>query len=337
MAKLSYVATPPGQTQIQYAIACAGLTQIELAHQVGLKTRSSISKLINGHPVERKIFQRICQALQVDWKEVADLSPPDNVVSPEHHESVEPQADSWQEQRLGLLLLNLESLFERLDRLTQQLQSQPGSLALGSRNIQNLDEEPLVVENLLKAKSSRLALLPVDKPDAKKFGLRRSTVVDAYVMQPGKQESDIGAPAKRFNIPSKSKKNIASVSSEPAEMSRLGRQLNCSTDANDLGDDLPSTRLQLKAFKPGVLNVRESHVDAERAQLPKSAQDQVNQRSQHLLEAGGSNVSDVRESHADAERAQLPKSTQDQASRQLNLLKRLSNSLERSFRSSRTD
>ncbi len=293
MAKQSYVATSQGQTQVQQAIARIGLTQMELAGQVGLKTRSSISKLINGRRVERKIFQRICQALQVDWREVADLPPPDNVVSPKHHESMEPQADLFQEQRLELLLLNFEAWIERLDSITQQLQSQLDSLALDSRNTQNLDEESLAVESPLEAKLSRLASLPVDKPALKKLPSQRSTMDDLCAMQIVKQQD-----VQNFDLMSNSLRIAALPSASSAPPRELESQERLKRCPNE-----------------------------ERAQLPTPMlSNGANQGCQPLLEARGPELPEMRKIHADEERAQLPL-IQDKTSRRPNPLKKVSDSV----------
>lgn len=73
MAKQSYIATSEGQLAVREAIAYHGFTQQQLAVAANLRTRSSISKLINGKPVERQIFQRVCQCLELDFRAIAGL------------------------------------------------------------------------------------------------------------------------------------------------------------------------------------------------------------------------------------------------------------------------
>jgi predicted NACHT family NTPase len=48
-------------------------TQTQLADELEV-ARSTVSKMLAGKPIERDNFKKICEALELDWREIADLS-----------------------------------------------------------------------------------------------------------------------------------------------------------------------------------------------------------------------------------------------------------------------
>lgn len=123
MAKQSYIATSEGQLAVREAIAYHGFTQQQLAVAANLRTRSSISKLINGKPVERQIFQRICQCLELDFRAIAGLQ-----ISSTSAEKGQPIASSIPEFSTGLTEAVLSEL-NNLKKDLQPLMSMPSELA----------------------------------------------------------------------------------------------------------------------------------------------------------------------------------------------------------------
>ncbi|MBD1860028.1 MULTISPECIES: helix-turn-helix transcriptional regulator [Leptolyngbya] len=76
MPKQSYTATSEGQRWVQEAVKYHGLTQNQIAEQANLKVRTPVSKLVNGKPVERGAFKRICNCLNLDYRVIAGLTLP---------------------------------------------------------------------------------------------------------------------------------------------------------------------------------------------------------------------------------------------------------------------
>jgi predicted NACHT family NTPase len=72
MAVPSIQATPSGRERIKQALKRKLLTQEELANNLGV-SRDSICKFCTGKAVKQKNFVRFCEALELNWKEIADL------------------------------------------------------------------------------------------------------------------------------------------------------------------------------------------------------------------------------------------------------------------------
>jgi predicted NACHT family NTPase len=71
MAKRSLRASKPdGVKRIKDAIRRDGWTQQQLADELNLKGRTAIGKFVNGHPVERWIFEEVCRLLGLEVSEV---------------------------------------------------------------------------------------------------------------------------------------------------------------------------------------------------------------------------------------------------------------------------
>jgi len=72
MARRVLQASSEGIKQAKKAITLNGWTQQALGDAVGL-TRQPVGKFFNGKPVQQDAFIAICAALDLDWKEIADL------------------------------------------------------------------------------------------------------------------------------------------------------------------------------------------------------------------------------------------------------------------------
>lgn len=73
MAKRSLTASSQGRKIAKQAFERRGITQNDLAMEVGLSTRQSVWKFFSGKPVDRIVFLEICHFLNLDWEEIADL------------------------------------------------------------------------------------------------------------------------------------------------------------------------------------------------------------------------------------------------------------------------
>ena len=89
MVKRSLQASLPGIQRAKQAFALKGWTQENLAGEINLKTRQPIWRFFTGRPVERHVFQEICSALELNWREIA-IDPPVEFSDPEKfaHENV---------------------------------------------------------------------------------------------------------------------------------------------------------------------------------------------------------------------------------------------------------
>jgi hypothetical protein len=70
MAGRSLKLSQPGQQQARQALLVRNLTQKAVATELAIASWSTVSKFFNGKPVDRFIFQEICEALNLDWQEV---------------------------------------------------------------------------------------------------------------------------------------------------------------------------------------------------------------------------------------------------------------------------
>jgi len=74
MAKRSLKASLMGIEIARLAFERKGLTQNDLAIEVGLSTRQPIWKFFSRKPIERNFFIEICFFLNLDWQDIAELS-----------------------------------------------------------------------------------------------------------------------------------------------------------------------------------------------------------------------------------------------------------------------
>lgn len=72
MVKKSLQTSLEGRKLAKKALIALSLTQQQLAVALGV-TRQPISKFFNGKPVDRNLFLRICEKLDQDWQEIAEL------------------------------------------------------------------------------------------------------------------------------------------------------------------------------------------------------------------------------------------------------------------------
>lgn len=83
LGKRSLRATPRGIKEARIALDCLGLTQKALEIEYKIASWSTISNFFNGRPVERSIFIQICEAIELDWEEVAGVAlPQDEIIDP---------------------------------------------------------------------------------------------------------------------------------------------------------------------------------------------------------------------------------------------------------------
>ncbi len=75
MARRSLRASPEGMIRAKQVFESKGLTQEDLANEVGLSSRQSVWKFFTGRPIERQYFKEICQRLDLVWEEIVELSP----------------------------------------------------------------------------------------------------------------------------------------------------------------------------------------------------------------------------------------------------------------------
>ena len=73
MAKRSLKASLNGIKIAKSAFERKGLTQNDLAAEVGLSTRQSIWKFFSLKPIEKNVFIEICFFLDLNWQDIADL------------------------------------------------------------------------------------------------------------------------------------------------------------------------------------------------------------------------------------------------------------------------
>ena len=61
-----------GQQRARQALERKSLTQKAIANELAIASWSTVNKFFNGKPVDRFIFQEICDALNLDWAEVVE-------------------------------------------------------------------------------------------------------------------------------------------------------------------------------------------------------------------------------------------------------------------------
>ncbi len=74
MAKPSLKASPQGAQVARQALLRAGLTQQELRSRVGC-SRQPLTNFFKGDAIAQTLFIRICEHLNLNWREIADLPP----------------------------------------------------------------------------------------------------------------------------------------------------------------------------------------------------------------------------------------------------------------------
>ncbi|MEA5466867.1 helix-turn-helix domain-containing protein [Leptothoe sp. PORK10 BA2] len=70
MSQRSLQLSESGQREARQALVRNSLTQKALAEERHIASWSTINKFFNGKPVDRIIFQEICQALGLEWEDV---------------------------------------------------------------------------------------------------------------------------------------------------------------------------------------------------------------------------------------------------------------------------
>ncbi len=70
MAGRSLHLSKQGQQQARQALMHLGLTQKAIAYERAIASWSTVNKFFNGKPVDRFIFQEICEVLELDWQSV---------------------------------------------------------------------------------------------------------------------------------------------------------------------------------------------------------------------------------------------------------------------------
>ncbi|MBE9141471.1 helix-turn-helix transcriptional regulator, partial [Nodosilinea sp. LEGE 07088] len=63
-----------GQQQARQALLMRNLTQKAIANELAIASWSTVNKFFNGKPVDRFIFQEICDALNLEWSDVVESS-----------------------------------------------------------------------------------------------------------------------------------------------------------------------------------------------------------------------------------------------------------------------
>lgn len=71
MGKRSLVASASGIKRARLALERQNLTQMMLVSDRLIASWATVNKFFNGHPIDRPIFIDICQALNLDWQEIA--------------------------------------------------------------------------------------------------------------------------------------------------------------------------------------------------------------------------------------------------------------------------
>ncbi|MEO0376144.1 MAG: hypothetical protein AAF329_16290 [Cyanobacteria bacterium P01_A01_bin.17] len=70
MAGRSLQLSQYGQQQARQALIYLGLTQKAIAYERAIASWSTVNRFFNGKPVDRFIFQEICEELELDWQDV---------------------------------------------------------------------------------------------------------------------------------------------------------------------------------------------------------------------------------------------------------------------------
>ncbi|NEQ44342.1 MAG: hypothetical protein F6K00_12610 [Leptolyngbya sp. SIOISBB] len=88
MAGRSLQLSESGQQQARQALMYLGLTQKAIAYERAIAAWSTVNRFFNGKPVDRFIFQEICEVLELDWQAVVEVGgegdkPGDGVVGSE--------------------------------------------------------------------------------------------------------------------------------------------------------------------------------------------------------------------------------------------------------------
>ena len=74
MSNRSLNASPQGQEKLRKALERRNLTQKSLSYEGdvdGIAAWSTINRFFNGKPVQRQLFIRICDELNLDWQDIA--------------------------------------------------------------------------------------------------------------------------------------------------------------------------------------------------------------------------------------------------------------------------
>lgn len=72
MAGRSLQLSEQGQQQARRALMYLGLTQKAIANERAIASWSTVNKFFNGKPIDRFIFQEICDELELDWQAVIE-------------------------------------------------------------------------------------------------------------------------------------------------------------------------------------------------------------------------------------------------------------------------
>lgn len=98
MTKRSLKASPRGAQIAKDVFERKGLTQDQLAEDVGLSSRQSVWKFFTGRPIERYLFKEICFRLDLEWEEIADLPQSELIDSPNIPELNNQGIEGWSNQ-----------------------------------------------------------------------------------------------------------------------------------------------------------------------------------------------------------------------------------------------
>lgn len=75
MSDRSLIATETGIKIARIALTGKKLTQEKLMELVDVQSRSTISNFFTGKPVDRQIFVKICEKLEINWQEISEQLP----------------------------------------------------------------------------------------------------------------------------------------------------------------------------------------------------------------------------------------------------------------------
>ncbi|HAG80893.1 MAG TPA: hypothetical protein DCL61_06905 [Cyanobacteria bacterium UBA12227] len=71
MAKRSLQASAQGIKEAKIALDCKNLTQKAITTELQIASWSTVNKFFTGQAVDRRIFIEICEALDLEWDEIA--------------------------------------------------------------------------------------------------------------------------------------------------------------------------------------------------------------------------------------------------------------------------
>lgn len=89
MSNRSLIATETGIKIARIALTGKKLTQEKLMELVDVQSRSTISNFFTGKPVDRQIFVKICEKLEINWQEVSGQLPSQSEKAAESESVVE--------------------------------------------------------------------------------------------------------------------------------------------------------------------------------------------------------------------------------------------------------